>query len=220
MTSRTTLSADGAECRRIIDIESRLNGILDILSQRKLPQSSDSAFPQSTNPVNAFHFTDDNDLGSDLPHISRSDQVDTNDIALTAGSTLLASVVPEPLAHTHEGASMDWTVESADARVSTAVLQYLLNEFAKMTEHFPFVRIPHAYTVSMMARERPFLLLAAATAAASDYPELQRTFEVEMKESLSQYLIMGSEKTLDLLQGLLVHIAWSITLVAHFQVEY
>jgi hypothetical protein len=59
-----------------------------------------------------------------------------------------------------------------------------------------------------MAEDRPFLLLAAVAAASSKYCHLQDALIRQFKESLSQRVVMAGEKDLDLLQGLLVHLAW------------
>ena len=59
-----------------------------------------------------------------------------------------------------------------------------------------------------MAVHRPFLLLAAVTAASSKYPQLQMAFNEDLKDTLGQRLISDGEKSLDLLQGLLVHLNW------------
>jgi hypothetical protein len=59
-----------------------------------------------------------------------------------------------------------------------------------------------------MAEDRPFLLLAAVAAASPKYCHLQDALIGQFKESLSHRVVMAGEKDLDLLQGLLVHLAW------------
>ncbi|GAD95625.1 conserved hypothetical protein [Paecilomyces variotii No. 5] len=95
-----------------------------------------------------------------------------------------------------------------DLGLSPVVLDYLLDRFRGMACYFPFVRLSDAWTAASMAEDRPFLLLAAVAAASSNYPHLQDALNRRFKESLSQRVVMAGEKDLDLLQGILVHLAW------------
>lgn len=97
--------------------------------------------------------------------------------------------------------------------LSDAVLQHLLDNFRGMDYYFPFVIIPASWTPTSMAEDRPFLLLAAVTSAASMYHYLQQALIDELKEVLSRRVVMAGEKDLDLLQGLLVHLAWLVSRV-------
>lgn len=100
--------------------------------------------------------------------------------------------------------------------LSEAVLQHLLDIFRGMDCYFPFVIIPASWTLASMAEDRPFLLLAAVTSAASRYHYLQQALISELKEVLSRRVIVAGEKDLDLLQGLLVHLAWLVLYAPSF----
>ena len=63
-------------------------------------------------------------------------------------------------------------------------------------------------TVSSMRHERPFLLLNVLTMAAQRYQELQIVLEKEVREVLGSKIISEGEQSLDLLQGLMVYLAW------------
>ncbi|KAK4866695.1 hypothetical protein LT330_008248 [Penicillium expansum] len=95
-----------------------------------------------------------------------------------------------------------------DLGLSPVVLEHLLVRFRGMASYFPFVRLSPAWTAASMAEDRPFLLLAVAAVASSKYCHLQGALIKQFKESLSQRVIIAGEKDLDLLQGLLVHLAW------------
>lgn len=95
-----------------------------------------------------------------------------------------------------------------DLGLTPVVLEHLLDRFRDMASYFPFVRLPYDCTATSMAEDRPFLLLAAVAAASSKYCHLQDALIRQFKESLSQRVVMDGEKDLDLLQGLLVHLAW------------
>lgn len=95
-----------------------------------------------------------------------------------------------------------------DLGLSPVVLEHLLDRFRGMVSYFPFVRLSDTWTAASMAEDRPFLLLAVVAAASSKYCHLQYALIRRFKESLSQRVIIAGEKDLDLLQGLLVHLAW------------
>jgi hypothetical protein len=108
-----------------------------------------------------------------------------------------------------------WDVSTAmdaawitDLGLGPVVLEHFLDRFRGMASYFPFVRLSGAWTAASMTEDRPFLLLAAVAAASSEYCHLQDALIRKFKESLSQRVIIDGEKDLDLLQGLLVHLAW------------
>lgn len=102
------------------------------------------------------------------------------------------------------------TIDAAwvtDLGLSAVVLDYLLDKFRGMASYFPFVQLSETWTAVSMAEGRPFLLLAAVAAASSEF-HLQDALVRQFKESLSKRVVVAGEKDLDLLQGLLVHLAW------------
>lgn len=91
--------------------------------------------------------------------------------------------------------------------------QELLDYFAaKMTLHFPFVILPLGVSASDLIRDRPCVCLAALAAAAHKQVALQRSLGRLFNELVSSRLVAGPFHSLDLLQGLLIHVAW-----AHYQ---
>jgi hypothetical protein len=73
---------------------------------------------------------------------------------------------------------------------------------------FPWVRLPKQTSLETLRKERPFLLLSVLTFAAHENVQLQRQLELDLKDSLMKKLVVHGEKSLDLLQGLLVYLAW------------
>ena len=87
--------------------------------------------------------------------------------------------------------------------------QDLLNIFrAKMTSYFPFVVVPEEVTVQDLIRTKPSLCLAILSAAAHGDIKLQRKLAVLFNELVAVRMIAGKFTTTELLQGLLVHLAW------------
>jgi len=87
-------------------------------------------------------------------------------------------------------------------------VEYLLERFRATQAFFPFVVVSAEWRASDMMNERPFLLLAAVASAANSRSQLQQSLAEEITESLPRRVIVGGEDNLDLLQGLLVHLAW------------
>ncbi|KAL4775894.1 hypothetical protein BDW60DRAFT_177027, partial [Aspergillus nidulans var. acristatus] len=117
--------------------------------------------------------------------------------------------------NTASSSAMTWAAPTSansswitDLGLSLAVLEHLLDGFRSLARYFPFVIIPADWTVTYMAEDRPFLLLSTVACASSRFGNLQQALAEELKETLSHRVVIAGEKDLDLLQGLLVHLAW------------
>lgn len=85
----------------------------------------------------------------------------------------------------------------------------LLSKFQEhKMHHFPFVIIPKGVNASALRRKCPFLLLCIMTACLEHDPTKQGKLESEIRKVIGTSLIMEMRRNMDLLQGLLVHIAW------------
>lgn len=94
-------------------------------------------------------------------------------------------------------------------KLTLSEVDELLIKFRKhKMHHFPFVIIPHEMNASALRQESPFLLLCISTACLEHDYALQEKLEYEIREVIGTYLIMEMRRNMDLLQGLLVHIAW------------
>ncbi|RAH59739.1 hypothetical protein BO85DRAFT_467435 [Aspergillus piperis CBS 112811] len=74
---------------------------------------------------------------------------------------------------------------------------------------FPFVIIPTQLGVPTLRQQFPFLLLCIVTACLEHKPLSQLKTEQEVRRSIATRLVANLERSLDLLLGLLVHVAWS-----------
>ncbi|KAF2813056.1 uncharacterized protein BDZ99DRAFT_382428 [Mytilinidion resinicola] len=92
------------------------------------------------------------------------------------------------------------TIETANA---------LLHTFKTyMTPHFPFVVIPTHMPAEELRLQKPFLFLVLLAASSYDDMPLQRLLGKEVNKYISARVIIGGEVSFELLQGLLVHLAW------------
>lgn len=73
---------------------------------------------------------------------------------------------------------------------------------------FPFVVVPPLVSVEAVRYETPFLFLCIMAVTSFENPLLQRRLGQEIKKQICDRLVMGHEVSMDLLQGLLVFVAW------------
>lgn len=93
--------------------------------------------------------------------------------------------------------------------ISTQEAESLIKTFISDYWCFPFVILP-ANTIAGYRRERPILLLSVLAITSRKYFELHNSLELEFREILSTKVIFEGAKDLDLLQGLLVYLAWYV----------
>ncbi|OCK78662.1 hypothetical protein K432DRAFT_301475, partial [Lepidopterella palustris CBS 459.81] len=73
---------------------------------------------------------------------------------------------------------------------------------------FPFVIIPSDWDTESFRCQAPFLFLAVLTAASENNPALQSSLAAQILSEVSRRVVIQSEKSLEILQGLLVHTCW------------
>ncbi|EXJ53548.1 uncharacterized protein A1O5_13219 [Cladophialophora psammophila CBS 110553] len=96
-------------------------------------------------------------------------------------------------------------------RVSLAPVldEKLLSNFrTQMNIHFPFVVIPPQATAAALREEMPFLFRTCITAAAQADPLLLRQMADDLMRYIGDRMLMKGDKSIDLLQGLLVFSTW------------
>ncbi|KAK0099941.1 hypothetical protein ONS95_013236 [Cadophora gregata] len=92
--------------------------------------------------------------------------------------------------------------------ISLDQADYAFEVFRQRQRVFPFVVIPPNMTLDSLRRQRPFLFLAILCCATEHNFKLQQHIELELRENLSRRILVNGEKTLDLLQGVLVYLTW------------
>ncbi|OAL03496.1 hypothetical protein IQ06DRAFT_108134 [Phaeosphaeriaceae sp. SRC1lsM3a] len=91
--------------------------------------------------------------------------------------------------------------------ISLVHMQMLLDTYRHMVDFFPFVALPKDCSCADLVQHRPILMLAVLTAASFESIPLQQSLSREFRKVV-MVKIMNGEKSLDLLQALLVFIAW------------
>ncbi|KAH8692043.1 hypothetical protein BGW36DRAFT_464621 [Talaromyces proteolyticus] len=83
-----------------------------------------------------------------------------------------------------------------------------LNRFRKMSQFCPYVVLPENATIADLRLSNPFLLLAILASASTPDRPLQVWLSHEFLQQLSETYVVKGEKSLDMLQGLLVYVTW------------
>lgn len=177
---------------RVAEMEQRLNGIFALLASR----SNQSASKELSLPVAPPEFS--------FPVSGRQE----------------AFTLPRPQSALH-GNTPAWMspflseqrfdgVQDVISKglISFDKAEYFLHNFNANTCNFPFVVIPPQLSLETLRREKPFLLLCILTMSASAYVPLQKLLENEVRECLARKVIINCEKSLDLLQGLMIYVSW------------
>ncbi|OAA59991.1 Zn(2)-C6 fungal-type DNA-binding domain protein [Cordyceps fumosorosea ARSEF 2679] len=102
------------------------------------------------------------------------------------------------------------TTTAAQPSFNIASAEALLATFRQMLPWCPCVLLPDSLTVASLARTRPFLLLAVLAAAAAARSSLRGhdLYDDEFRRVLALKLVARGERSLELLQGLLVYCLW------------
>lgn len=108
--------------------------------------------------------------------------------------------------------------------ISFQTAEEYLRVFRSKNAYFPFVVVPHTTSLENLRQERPFLLLAIfAFSSAQVHSNITSILEAELCETLAKRVIMEGEKSMDLLQGLLVYLAWCVQYLSkrgHIEGDY
>jgi hypothetical protein len=96
---------------------------------------------------------------------------------------------------------------------TTEGMEALLNIFRnEVTPHFPFVVIPCVTTAHQLSLSKPFLLKTIIYSASRRKTPSQTQLSTEILSYISEHLVMRGEKSLELLQGILIYIAWYVNI--------
>ena len=79
----------------------------------------------------------------------------------------------------------------------------------KMAPLFPFIVIAAHISAEQLHREKPFLFLNISMVACQN-PARQQEIVRKVEVYVAEHVVLRGEHSMDLLQGLLVHVAWFI----------
>lgn len=89
--------------------------------------------------------------------------------------------------------------------------ELLLQKFrVEFSQFFPFVVVPPNKTFLDLKDESPFVLLVSLMVACRDDSTLQSAIAKKIREIMSFTVLVKGEQSLDLLQGVMLFLAWLV----------
>ncbi|PYI21327.1 hypothetical protein BO99DRAFT_328277 [Aspergillus violaceofuscus CBS 115571] len=131
----------------------------------------------------------------------------------TARAAMQASEMPSPSTVSNTSSQPSAIPEPLNSFITRGFLsitegeELLLKFRTDLMPLFPFVIVPETSFVEL-GKQSPFLLQCVITACLEHKPDLQQKLELEARAVISTRIVMNMERDMDLLRGLLVHIAW------------
>ncbi|KIX96703.1 uncharacterized protein Z520_07422 [Fonsecaea multimorphosa CBS 102226] len=103
----------------------------------------------------------------------------------------------------------DTTVSNYLFDIALEECEKLINDYRRMSSnHFPYVLIPEACPVASLVEERPMLTQAILVSTTWRTPARQSALKDKFIKDLTDRYFLGSERSLDLLQALIVYFGW------------
>lgn len=177
--------------RRVAEMEQRLDGILALLSGKADPVGKDISLPVTPSSLST-ELRDQPDRG-------------LSQLSFNGDSDVLNSIVPM---------SPGWlTFDEPDDIIRKGIISYnkaenLLQAFGTHMPNFPYVVIEAHVSLDSLRREKPFLLLSILNISARSNIQLRDQLEAELRETLARRVVVNCERSLDLVQGLLIYLTW------------
>jgi hypothetical protein len=92
----------------------------------------------------------------------------------------------------------------------------LLKSFRSTLTYLPFIKLPDDITIPHLAATKAFVLLAILTVASgSSMVQKYPLYDDEFRKALSLKYVSGGERSLELLQGLLIYCAWYVAMLGY-----
>jgi hypothetical protein len=147
-----------------------------------------------------------------LNHLTKSDEDKATSTSTDAFNNGAGANLPEPTPETsHQHASTttsscnDWQIRLG---LDQWLLAHLLQRYRAMQHYFPFFVVLESWDVPYMLKYRPTLFLAVAASASCHYPVVQQALNTQLKETLARRVLVDGDTSLELLQTVLVYLAW------------
>ena len=200
-------SATEVHFRRVAQLEQKLDGLVTLLTsnQSTLPARSPNQLSTVILPRSPVSL--DSNASTAGPSTATPSSINLDrgpsDVKNLTSETVSHGVVPDNMVG---AVSMDPDEQEAES---------MLLEFQQnMTEQFPFVVIRPDITSQSLQYERPMLWKAIMVAASHKNSDRQLALGAELVEDLVTRLLFRAEKSLELLQALLISIAWYNSLLS------
>lgn len=118
---------------------------------------------------------------------------------------------PPPSSVASAGPSQMRTVQSLclQPQFNVESANSLLDQFRSMLPYFPCIALGGDETVSSLAKDQPFVLLAIlAAVSGSRTVQGHALYDEEFRKVLALKVVAGGERSLELAQGILIYCGW------------
>ena len=173
---------------RILDVEKKIDSIYSLLQNGSLPQSGlgtqppETLTPQSLNSGETYLTSPSRGASPNSPYVQNQSHCFEENPGIT--DAIQMGLI---------------TLDEAEKFLNDALSEY---------GHFPWVVFPSQLTLEQFRRERPFLLLSLLALASRRRAIIRESLEREFKKIVSAKVVMDGSPDVDLLQGLLIYLAW------------
>ena len=106
--------------------------------------------------------------------------------------------------------------KSKRSHITMSQVDKMVQSYQSRTAYFPFISIPENTSAEKICEKWPFLVLSILVVSSVDDPLLQKSLDERFRKVLATRVVMQGEKSLDYLHGLLVYLAWSVTIHTNF----
>ncbi|KAL7941152.1 hypothetical protein V8C42DRAFT_335503 [Trichoderma barbatum] len=186
-------------------------------SRRTLPSAETEPPPQTLGQPSTFtinycvparaHVEDNFETLRELHNFALDSVLDTDDSIDMFQTASQSSQSASPASSSSQSRSLLETWRKPQFNMASA--ESLLGSFSSMLEYIPFIVLPAELTVVQVATTRPFTLLAILTVASrSKTVQKHALYDEEFLRVLGLKYVSGGERSLQLLQGLLIYCAW------------
>lgn len=175
------------EISRIIEVEKKIDSIYSLLQTGPISQSRLVSQPPETLTPYSLTSAEGASMESESSFSHDAPLKDSSQYSEEASGTI--DVIQKGII----------TDQEAEDLLNTSTSEY---------GDFPWVVMPFQLPLNSFRRERPSLLLSLLALASRKQVKLHESLEREFRQVVSGRLIMDGGPDLDLLQGLLVYLAW------------
>ncbi|THV46244.1 hypothetical protein BGAL_0402g00010 [Botrytis galanthina] len=180
---------------RVAEMEQKLDGILNLLAAKSQAESQPTSIstpesPQENMPLNLSEMFE---LSFPLLPLDNTSSKPFQNMSLSTPPHLSYGGLNDVISR---------------CIISTKQAEEALKEFASRASAFPFVLLPPQASLESLRHERPVLLLGILASTSQNNIPVQHLLESELRETISSRTIIHGEKSIDLLQGILLYLAW------------
>jgi hypothetical protein len=170
------------------------NKVEQLVSQLAVLARTEQTSPEDLNPARA---------SADLPHDAPLDSADICLLLDVADKCSDGLGMPPLSTVAREPSVVD------QGLLSKAEAEALVNDFQRnFVPRFPFVVLPHTETSAQLQDLEPFLFLCVVAVAIGSTHPLRKTVAKQVMKHVTLRIVARSERSLELLRGLLVYTAW------------